>query len=100
MHKLLLTAALATVLLQACSKTPRTVVVDDNPKYCFTCKYRTSSTYYISGEYTAVIEKDTTICDKTGPEIVQVMADTQVSTMTVAGVTLRNTMTIQDCKIK
>ena len=100
MNKLLLTAALAAILLPACNKTPRTVVVDDNPKYCYTCTYRTAGTYYVAGEYNVVVEKDTTICDKTGAEINQVMAHTDTSTVTAGGYTLRNITTIKDCRVK
>lgn len=94
MKKLLLPTLL---LLAACDRTPRTVIVEDNPKYCWDCiEVRTSTSG--DGSIKSSTAKDTTICDKTGFGIDSVMAKKETGQVTIGNFTMTNVREVRDCK--
>lgn len=94
MKKLLLPTLL---LLAACDRTPRTVIVEDNPKYCWNCiEVRTSTSG--DGSIKTSTAKDTTICDKTGFGIDSVMAKKETGQVTIGSFTMTNVREVRNCK--
>lgn len=97
MKRLLLPAMV--LLMASCDRTPHTVVIEDNPKYCWECKQYMKSTSN-DGSYNMETEKDTTICDKRGLEITAIMDSVKTSTVTIGNFVLTNKSGIRDCRIK
>lgn len=95
MKRLLLPATV--LLLASCDRTPRTVVIDDNPKYCWECTHRITSTAN-DGSYETMVERDTVICDKTGIEIAAVMDQRDTGYITVGAFVLSNVREVRDCR--
>ncbi len=95
MKKLLLPAIVC--LLAACDRTPRTITIEDNPKYCWDCiEVRTSTSH--DGSIKTSTAKDTTICDKTGFGIDSVMARKETGQVAIGNFTMTNVRDIRDCK--
>ncbi len=95
MKKLLLPAIVC--LLAACDRTPRTVIIEDNPRYCWECREVITSTSN-DGRVNTTTAKDTTFCDKTGFGIDSVMARKETGQVTIGNFTMTNVREVRDCK--
>lgn|GEM_PF-6094287 len=90
---------LPIITLIACNKVPRSVVKENNPKYCWQCTYEKTSTTNFDGSQ-SVTRNDTSFCDKTGPDVTALMKDIQINTIQVGNYILYNECRFKDCVIK
>lgn len=97
MKKLLL--PLCILAFAACNKTPRTEVVDNNPRYCWTCKFYQEG-FSDDGSFNSRTEKDTIICDKLGIEITDIMQHKDSGSVTIGSYTYYNVRGVDKCKIQ
>ena len=90
---------LCILAFAACNKTPRTEVVDNNPRYCWTCKAYTEIIHSYP-ELNSRDERDTLICDKLGLEITDIMQQHQTSSLLIGDYMIYTTRGIDQCKIQ
>ena len=87
------------IAFSACNRTPRTEIIDNNPRLCWSCTQyiRTSVTGL---DYKYVVEKDTVICEKTGIEMADIMAKRDTGRITISNYTMLNVNSIEECSVR
>lgn len=97
MKKLLI--PLCILAFAACKRTPRTELVDNNPRYCWTCKMF-SEIQSSDIKYNSRTEKDTVICDKLGLEITDIMQKRDSGTVRIGDYMIYSIHGIDQCKMQ